>query len=72
MIIGCLYRHPSSQIPISWFTDDYLEPLLEKIAKEDKTGAIIGDFNIDLSKSETCDNIANYQYYSQLDWKAKL
>ena len=61
MIIQCLYRHPSSQIPVSQFTDDYLEPLLEKNAKEDKTCSIMGDFNIDLLKSETHDEIANYQ-----------
>ena len=61
MIIGCLYRHPFSQIPIPQFTDDYLEPLLDKIAKEDKTCSIMGDFNIDLLKSETHDEIANYQ-----------
>ena len=60
MIIGCFYRHPTSLIPISQFSDEYLEPLLEKIAKEDKTYAIMGDFNIDLIKSETNDDIANY------------
>ena len=60
MIIGCFYRHPTSLIPISQFSDEYLEPLLEKIAKEDKTCAIMGDFNIDLIKSETDDDIANY------------
>ena len=30
VIVGCIYRHPSSQISIHQFTSDFMEPLLEK------------------------------------------
>ena len=46
LIVGCIYRHPSSNISINQFINDYIEPLLEKI---------MGDFNINLLNSETDD-----------------
>ena len=46
MIIGCMYRHPTSSISVQNFNKDILEPLLDKIVVEDKTCAIMGDFNI--------------------------
>ena len=30
VIIGCIYRHPSSSIALNHFTSDYMEPLLDK------------------------------------------
>ena len=50
LIIGCIYRHPSG-IPIRDFTNDHLEPIMEKISKERKECALMGDFNVDLLKS---------------------
>ena len=50
MVIGCIYRHPTSNIPISIFNKNYIEPLLEKISLENKICSIMGDFNIDLLK----------------------
>ena len=50
LIIGCLYRHPSSSVTVNHFTNDYIEPLLLNISNENKTCAIMGDFNIDLVK----------------------
>ena len=29
-IVGCIYRHPSSTIPINEFTKEYLDPALQK------------------------------------------
>ena len=46
-IIGCICRHPSSSISIHHFTSDYIEPLLGKMC------SLMGDFNIDLLKSDT-------------------
>ena len=57
MIIGCIYRHPSSTINIKQFNDEYIEPLLEKITSEKKICALVGDFNIDLLKSNTNNDI---------------
>ena len=57
MIIGCIYRHPSSNITIKHFTQDFMEPLLSKIVSEEKICAIMGDFNIDLIKNDKPDEI---------------
>ena len=56
MIIGCVYRHPSSSLSIQTFNEDIFDPLLDKIASGDKTCALMGDFNIDLLKADTNDN----------------
>ena len=53
MIIGCIYRHPSSNISIHDFSKNIFEPVLDKIASKDKTCALMGDFNIDLLKTVT-------------------
>ena len=50
LIIGCIYRHPSSKISINQFSDDHIEPLLDKIALENKECIIMGDLNINLLK----------------------
>ena len=49
LIIGCIYRHPSESI--REFSTDYLEPILNKINKEKKECALMGDFNVDLITS---------------------
>ena len=51
VIVGCIYKHPL--LDINDFNDDYLEPLFEKIAGENKDIFLIGDFNIDLINSDT-------------------
>ena len=56
MIISCIYRHPSSSLSIQTFNEDIFDPLLNKIASEDKTCALMGDFNIDLLKADTNDD----------------
>ena len=53
MIIGCIYRHPTSSLPISTFNKNYIEPLLDKISSENKICSIMGDFNIDLLKIDS-------------------
>ena len=44
IIIGSIYRHPN--ININEFCDDYLNELLHKLSKENKTIFLLGDFNI--------------------------
>ena len=61
VVAGCIYRHPSSIIPTTQFTTEYLDPILNIIAHENKTSVIVGDFNIDLLKYDG-DNHANEFY----------
>ena len=60
IIVGCVYRHPSSKISISDFTAQYIEPLLNTISTEDKLCSIMGDFNIDLLKRDRHENISEF------------
>ena len=48
--MGCIYRHPT--VDFNEFSCHYLNPLLEKLAKEQKTVFLLGAFNVDLSKYE--------------------
>ena len=62
LIIGCVYRHPSSKLSINQFSDDHLEPLLNKIALENKECIIMGDLNINLLKTDN--NSAYDNFYN--------
>ena len=53
LIVGCLYRHPSSPVSVRDFTSEHMEPILSKISKEKKEIALMGDFNIDLLKTSS-------------------
>ena len=53
LIVGCIYRHPSSSLTIVQFIDEYIEPLLLQISKENKVCSLLGDFNIDLLKVDS-------------------
>ena len=46
--IGCIYRHPN--MDLDEFSDNYLNTLLDKISKENKSVFLLGDFNVDLLK----------------------
>ena len=59
-IVGCIYRHPSSSISILDFTSEYIEPLLNKVLKENKVCSLLGDFNIDLLKIDKQEDINNF------------
>ena len=63
LIVGCIYRHPSSDISINDFTEKHLEPILYKISKEKKECVLMGDFNVDLLKSSD-DNAAGKLFNS--------
>ena len=34
LVVGCIYRHPSSNISVTDFTEKHLEPILYKVNKE--------------------------------------
>ena len=53
LIIGCIYRHPTSNISITDFSTLHIEPILSKISKENKQCILMGDFNINLLKVES-------------------
>ena len=64
LIVGCVYRHPSSSISVSDFTSTYLDPILYKVDQEKKDCALLGDFNIDLIKLSN--NNSASQFYNNL------
>ena len=45
-IIGTIYKHPS--VDLTDFNSNYVNSLLEKISKEQKSVFLLGDFNINL------------------------
>ena len=51
-IIGTIYRPPNNKFHIF---ENAMNVLLHKIDKENKICYLMGDFNIDLLKSESCD-----------------
>ena len=52
LIIGCIYRHPHSNISIQDFTTLHLDPVLQKISQDNKQCVIMGDFNVNLLKTD--------------------
>ena len=60
IIVGCIYRHPSSSILIKDFNDNIIEPLLNKISTEGKLCSLMGDFNIDLLKIDTRGDFSDF------------
>ena len=46
IVIGCIYKHPNKRI--NEVNDDYLNELLDKLYKENKTIFLLDDFNINL------------------------
>ena len=57
IIVGCIYRHHT---PIQDFISEYFNSLLIKITKSKKVYALLGDFNIDLSKYGTHSDTENF------------
>ena len=55
MIIGTIYRHPC--MDQNAFIDNYMQPLNDKILKEDKKTYLAGDFNFDLLNTEHCETL---------------
>jgi hypothetical protein len=58
IVVGSVYRHP--KMSIDDFNYNYLSPLLDKVSSENKTLILLGDFNVDLLKSNTDHNISNF------------
>ena len=57
VIIGVIYRPPNNKIDSF---ENIMNQILGKIDKENKIGYLMGDFNIDLLKSESCDYTSRF------------
>ena len=55
---GTIYKHPA--LSKTDFTETYLRPLLDKLNKENKMIALMGDFKINLRDSENNNEISNF------------
>ena len=64
LVVGCIYRHPSSKLSLNDFNEQYIQPIIHKISKEKKECVLMGDFNIDFLK--TTGNNAASQFYNSL------
>ena len=64
LIVGCIYRHPSSGIPIQDFVKSHLDPILCKISSENKQCVLMGDFNVDLLKANS--HNGSSEFYNNL------
>ena len=67
VIVGVIYRHPS--MDLTDFNCNYLNKLLEKISKEQKSIFLLGDFNVNLlnynehnQKNEFLDSLASNSF----------
>ena len=59
IFVGCSYRHPDNNI--DEFNTNYLRPLVQKLSKESsKNIFLLGDFNIDLLKFNSCSSVCNF------------
>ena len=50
-IVGCIYKHPG--LTTQEFNCDFLQPLIDKLATENKNIVFLGDFNVDLLHYES-------------------
>ena len=57
-IVGCIYKHPNALV--GEFTNDVLEPLLEKLYLEEKELILMGDFNINFLNCNVDKNTSDY------------
>ena len=58
MILGCIYRHPSSSI--TQFTDNIMSQILNNITCENKICCLLGDFNINLLNMSTINSVSSF------------
>ena len=67
-IIGCIYRH---HCKVDKFMKNFFEKLVNNICKKEnnKICVLMGDFNIDLLKTESDHDVSNfYDFYLLLDF----
>ena len=57
-IVGCIYKHPN--VSVGEFTNNFLEPSLEKLSFEKKEVILIGHFNTNLLNCNIDKNLCDY------------
>ena len=57
ILVGCIYRHPSMELKS--FNEDHFKILLNKL-NDKKHTFLLGDFNVDLMKTDNDSNTTNY------------
>ena len=57
IVLGCIYRHP--KMDLNDFNENYLNPLMDKL-NNGKHNFLLGDFNVDLMKSDADENTSTY------------
>ena len=77
IIIGCIYRHPN--MGLDEFNDNYLNTLLHKISKENKSVFLLSDFNVDLLKydkhapiNEFLDSLSSHMFLPHIVQPARI
>ena len=58
IIVGCIYKHPL--MDVNDFNHSYLSPFLSKTSKENKSLILLGDFNINLLKSNSVSSSSDF------------
>ncbi|XP_065654555.1 uncharacterized protein LOC136081185 [Hydra vulgaris] len=58
IIVGCIYCHPC--MSTSEFNITYIQTLLDKLSLENKNIVLLGDFNINLLKYDSCNDVSNF------------
>ena len=58
IIVGCIYRHAT--MDLNEFNCYYLNALLEKLAKEQKTVFLLGDFNVKHEQHKATNEFLDY------------
>ena len=60
IFLGCIYRHPTSNTPVQQCINGNIASLLENISAEGKICSLMGDFNIDLLKNDTNEDVNSF------------
>ena len=58
IIVGCIYRHPG--MSIATFNSDFFSPFLQLVSRENKSILLLGDFNINLLKYNSSQEVSNF------------
>lgn len=74
IIVGCIYKHPV--LNNTDFIENKFSPLLNKMNKEQKTIALLGDFNIDIKKdnvsSDFTDTLCSNAFFPSITLPTRL
>ena len=64
IIIGCIYRHLN--MDLDELNNNYLNTLLDKISKENKSVFLLGDSNVDLVKYDKHEPMNTWTHFLQI------